>query len=318
MYGKDTVEGPPGPPSLGVENWNSAVYVPSIDWVTCTVREASRWGLGNDEGLRRWLYGFSEWKQGLIETPERISLLGYEGYQINSVKALWRYPDDAMLICSGALAADGWKQFRPEWDCTRLDIAVTFRTATSTHHLARAIAAHCPAARGEQTEGLRGRAPEMQLIQNSRRGDMLTMGRRSSPRYFRLYNKTAEGGDSRYDLPPDNCPWWRAELELKRPVSVQMFRSLYRTDMEPQALINAVISHWVRVGLGLFPGRESTTKLQVLTPSEVRPRANQDSRLRWLETSVRGAVRKLLADGVKPDEIIERLGLGLGEDDSTD
>jgi hypothetical protein len=132
-----------------------------------------------------------------------------------------------------------------------------------------------------------------------------TVGRRTAPEYFRLYDKGVE---------TRNCMagfLWRLELEAKHGASEALCETQAGSLKDPKWCGRYVTSRWLQSGL-LWPINEDEQSLDAIAPAR-RPSSPSGALLRWLDHSVKPVVTRL-ARTVPTEVLLEALGLnGLAE-----
>jgi hypothetical protein len=218
---------------------------------------------------------------------------GYRGHSGPGL-ATGERPDSAIVRASGDHAAEMWRELaRFAENVSRLDIQVTVQLPMTQRGLAR--------------EGYRAaiayladndRAPQLRLITTHPVGDTLYIGSPKSDVMARLYDKAAESPNL-YE--PGT---WRYEVEYKREAALSVCRTLQGA-ANPQAAIAAtVFDHFAARGVAPRFPRGAASEIHATT----RRRSVDETRLRWLESTVAPAVRTLLRN-VPRSEVERALGL---------
>jgi hypothetical protein len=268
-----------------------------IDWLTCathTARTTRKWA--------RWAHRQAQTEETPTErvTPFRIG--GYEGWHCGRLSFGTR--EAAGLIqCSGDLARQAFDVLMPDANTvTRIDIAVTVRLSPSqrkpgTRHYNEAsdwYRAHPRAARPSYHGDADG-------------GYTLYLGSRTSDRYLRVYDKGAESAADPVALGHyRDC--WRYELESKGAAAYPLAQHLFNLSPEVRSayIADALYSYCYKHGLrpAYLPGENVA-----LVPG-FRRRSDRDSRLGWLDRTVKPVVQWLIDTGNEV-EVLAALGLAV-------
>lgn len=266
-----------------------------IDWLTCathTGKTTRKW--------ERWAHRLAQTEETPTErvTPFRIG--GYEGWHCGRLSFGTREAA-ALVQCSGDLARQAFDALMPDVDSvTRIDIAVTVRLSPAqrkpgTRHYNEALdwyRSHPAAARPSYHGDADG-------------GYTLYLGARTSDRYLRVYDKGAESaGDATAGEHYLDC--WRYELESKGASAYALAQHLFTLppDLRSTYIADALYSYCYKHGLrpAYLPG-ESVA----LVPG-FRRRSDRDSRLGWLDRTVKPVVQWLIDTGNEV-EVLAALGL---------
>lgn len=266
-----------------------------LDWLTCSVE-----GTDKQERLRLSAHRLmaAEVVVGARVTPFRLN--GYQGTQAGRVRFGER-DDRALIQLSGDLAEFHFRPMHERADhISRLDLAVTVRYPV--YQPAIGAAAYQDAC---QWRAGRSHSALPKLVEDGDGGTTFYLGDRTSDLFLRVYNKQAEcqahddqDAVNRYH----NC--WRYELEVKGVTAPGVAERVFDSPA-PSATIRALLHNHL-VAHGIRPTWDFTTPEQRLPG--FRRRSDRDTRLRWLERSVRPAVDWLLENGDRT-EVLQRLGL---------
>lgn len=201
--------------------------------------------------------------------------------------------DGAILRISGALASMYWNralQFTS--GVSRLDLAITVFFAEMPNNLAvegyRAV---------QRLNAETGKDANAMVIISTDGGQTLTLGKRSSEKYARLYNKEVESKEEHYK------GTWRYEVEYKGKQAVQVARRLEKA-RDPAADIQSLVhTHFADRGvLPLFPYTDGLHRVAV-----PRSRSNNEKAIAWLASSVAPCIARLREAGLE-DELRKALG----------
>lgn len=276
---------------------STVVLESQIDWLTVSAhspRLADRWRM-HCLHLQQL-----EAHSGAKLRPFHVNQ--YVGQQCGRVR--FGLTHEACLVqLSGEAASDGFEFFWADHDSiTRLDIAVTYRTATDD--LAVAGRAYVDAvAHRAQTP----RAALPSLITNGDGGATLYLGSRKSSRFARWYNKEAEclarndrAGAERYDRA------WRIEIEL-HDIDAQAVGMMLAEPGGAAPKIRYYIGHYL--GQHGIECPYDMSQRETL-PRGFRRRSDRETRLDWLGRTVRPTI-----DWLRSSCTVEELRaiLGLGE-----
>jgi len=135
---------------------------------------------------------------------------------------------------------------------------------------------------------------------NSDKGDTLYVGSRTSKRMMRIYDKGRQGGLTHHAL--------RVEFQLHDAVPDYQF--LYANDFEPGAVAFLVRRHAQDYNLDwLIPVEAFGEVDQYRSFSDDLRHDDAEKRMRWLRTTVRGAIMRQLNEGTSRDDVLRALGL---------
>ncbi len=247
-----------------------------IDWITGTARQETR--RRETEAIGRLLVDLEKVKGNQLT---RWRFEGYEGFASGGASWGWR-EDTTILRLSGACAAANATTCLPVLDnVSRLDLQVTARQETSTPDLgAKALVAVHQAATN------RGRYLNTKGVVDNGAVSTVYVGRRTSDRFGRLYDKRLESDDARYQ----DC--WRWEVEYKKGRASFLATRLLQSESPEDDLLRTVHHYWaVR---GFRPTWPSEASVSIDTYPA--PKTDRDRRLRWLEKQVRPALAWLLEE----------------------
>lgn len=274
---------------------STSVLESTVDWLTATTHDkrAARRMIRKAEALAEL-----ERSEGSHSVP--WSLGNYFGQRCGRV----RYGNTmsaALVQLSGQLASDHFLWFaNVAADFTRLDIAVTVQLADYDPGLGlRAYESACAWRKDHP------RAAGASYVTNSEGGSTCYVGKRTSDRYLRVYDKQAESiasedpaAISRYQ----KC--WRYELETHDAAANAIRDSLLSATDRSEWVSSYLAYHCRAHGITpVYPLGSPPT-----LPTGFRRRSDRDSRLEWISRTVAPTIRWLL-DTTPPDELADRLGL---------
>jgi DNA relaxase NicK len=133
-------------------------------------------------------------------------------------------------------------------------------------------------------------------------GATIYLGKRTSEKCGRIYDKYAESGDSYY------LNSLRHEVEFKGDAAKIVSQTIYGSDFESPALASCLQGFFSdRIGSLTWLDDNCTT---IVVP---RARPSIDSRLRWLRESVRPSIRDLVGVGMG-QAVLDSLGITINPD----
>lgn len=266
-------------------------WTAGVDWY----RKRIPWG-EHALTVRRAAEELQAWDAAAGEKVKDWSFQGAEGRA--SPRVRWGTTKDTLWWeTSGAWAADTLTRMPLSGGrCTRLDLQSTWLLSKPVPEFGTRFLPH---------EGTTPclRLPNGKPIGISRLPDggwLGTVGRRTSPEYFRLYDKGVETRERRPG-------WsWRMELEVKYDHAKALEDECRQGLTNPTWCAQYVISRWRQSGL-LLPLNVGDGSYDAVRP-EPRPEPSCEKMLGWLDHSVRPVVERLLAAG-KRAEVLFALGL---------
>lgn len=201
--------------------------------------------------------------------------------------------DGAIIRLSGALASIYWKQaLMFTSGVSRLDLAVTVQFGEMPTNLA--VDGYRQVQRRNAESGKESNAT---VVISTDGGQTLTLGKRVSEKYARLYNKEVESQEEHYK------GTWRYEVEYKGKQAVQVARRLERAS-DPAADIQALVyTHFL--DRGVIPRFAHSDGLHRV--SVPRGRSNHQKALAWLTTGVAPCIARLKEAGFE-QEVRKALG----------
>jgi hypothetical protein len=199
-----------------------------------------------------------------------------------------------LVRLSGFAAAFWWREVLAHAEnVSRLDVQVTVQTDPMREHVARdAYRQLC----GAGAAGRKGAS--CSFVVSSGGGSTCYLGRRSSDKYFRLYDKQRESGEPWYA----GC--WRYELECKNQVAMDLARHLSAGDDWQRRARDTVHGYCTGHGLDPLYG-PGTEGLQFETP---RPATELDRQCDWIQSQV-SATAQTIVDRLGFDKLVQLLGL---------
>lgn len=199
-----------------------------VDWITASAPRAREFeplyeqgrelviaerDIGNDVSVWKWQ--------------------GYHGVKCGGA-SVGRRRDGVIIQLRSDTAREHWREIIPHAaNVSRIDLQLTARLDEAHAELIRA-----QYARLRRAKNLRGRPVEATLIDSRSRGSSLYLGRRSSDRFARMYDK---GGEERSAEPGKLIRW---ELELKKKTALQMASELARAESVDAVAAATVSEHF--------------------------------------------------------------------------
>lgn len=258
-----------------------------VDWITGTAQTGS--SMWNQEVLASDLLTRAEVCELPIKPEKR---LGYTGRSFPGFFA-GRREGGSILVASGAFAQDTYRSIANVSDnISRLDVQVTVRTKNDSVHLAR----HGMAVLRSGSPNTR-RTRNATIIEGRKSGETLTLGKRLSDSFLRIYDKGVEG----------NCApartLWRYEVECKRNCADAWYSRLGRSGIDKTVAQSLVWEAFDNRGLRpiFAPGLISSTLERIYS------REDHDT-LAWFEDSLSVTVARMIKR-VGRERVLKSLGL---------
>lgn len=258
------------------------VYDGGCDWLTLTFHA----------GHEQYIKALTRCRTILVELSgggehvKRKSWLGYDGYQSYGLFVGER-EDGFIIRASGTEAKLIEKEARAQnWDakCTRLDLQTTIDAGQKAVDFGRRVQSQA-----EKSTSIDGRkkATAIARYQVAGRSTGLTLGSRSSERYCRFYDKSAE---QRHRI---KANLWRCEVEFKGQQARLMYKML-KSSANGFWLACSV----VKTTFGIYEiDLECLEKVELSElPSHYSPN-DDERRLAWLKSHVAGTVKQLIERG---------------------
>lgn len=253
-----------------------------VDWITATYKagySASMWSNLADRLL------LSE--RARDNFVMRWSSLGYEGFRCGQVQ-LGTREDGAIIRLSGNCAAREWEFIADTCDnVPRLDLQVTVRDLREPNSR---ILKHLKQVKRRKRSV--GRGPTLTLIRSDDGGCTLYIGKRSSCRMGRIYNKRAESGLDYYE----GCV--RYEVELKDGIGYGVAKWVRGCSSFQHAIATQVTSYFCERGITLPAAVAAISHMRYADiPRGPEKSSDVFAKLLWLSTQVRPTVERLTAAG---------------------
>jgi hypothetical protein len=265
----------------------------SVDWLTVTATQ----GATRDALMLRAREALERAREQNLEIKD-WTWCGYTGWIAESFRCGSRNDSD-IVILSGPACGRYWRDFAGEGDnISRLDLAVTVELDKPDEMV---LINYWDALERYKEKGHPAKFT-FTMIYNSKGGQTLYIGQRTSRQMGRCYDKGIEAGDG---LEPGKL--WRYEVELKKPLSKPLARSLYGNTPydEVGEKITGYVYEWFasRRVTPRFPKVENVILVEV----EMTARTDE-SRLKWLSQQVAPSCQSLISRG-KLDEVLCALGI---------
>jgi DNA relaxase NicK len=171
--------------------------------------------------------------------------------------------------------------FSPTYKVTRVDLQVTLRFDGPVESLAYDLYRHLALERE-----LDSTAPLYRFI-SSETGDTVYIGRRDSPVFIRLYDKTSEYSYG------DKGLYWRYEVEYKKSAAPRVVSRLWEEPNRTAYIASQVASELKK--RGVTPQFSSTTTVTAIAVGASV--STNEGRLNWLARCVAPVVSQLIALG---------------------
>lgn len=270
------------------------------DWLTATCTDTDRLPV-----FRAWARRVVDLERLRPNKEKPFTAFGYEGTAAGRARWGARADSDMVQLSGDVAAMELTRALERSTHVSRLDLAVTVRlTPERTDVEAVHYAAYRDAPR---REGARAGAS---LIQSTDGGSTFYLGKRTSDVFLRIYNKAVESDEERYA----RCH--RYELEVK---GVRASITATQADGAPSMadFTQSTVFHWC-ADHGIIPPFGPRGDQHIIRG--FRRRSDEETKLSWLERSVRPTVdwlrefgdqaRVLDALGYDPAEVGRLLGDG--------
>lgn len=210
---------------------------------------------------------------------------GYFGERAGG--ASWGVRGDTYIaMLSSGCARENWREVG-EWatNCTRLDLQQTILLEEEDRGFFDRMEAFLlsrPAGRG--------RSAQVTRVRDSKGGNTLYLGSRTSDVYYRVYDKGVESGT--YE--PGRLI--RFEIELKRDLAKTAMLNVLRSKSEKDEILSIIAGLFGRQSVNI-----SSSYVQLLEVACVDSSSDVQQRLRYLAKSVRPLVQKLISAGFEDE-----------------
>lgn len=217
---------------------------------------------------------------------------GNRGFQKGSIRYA-TCPGYSILMVTGEASEEAASRLVGE-DCkwTRVDLAVDVEFPGAWPNLARSL---WRAGEFKAAQEKRGR--DCKLVEGLT-GQTLYVGKRTSGRYFRLYDKSSHYGEEIGKI-------WRYEVELKKYQPERMRAWLFMEEGLARRIRQYVKKAFDDIGVPNF----DETAGEMGLPRIALGCSSEESLVQWLRVSVRPPVQRLIQLGLL-DSVVEALDLG--------
>lgn len=258
----------------------------SIDWFTATFEE----GLKSNFAEAKSRHHLAE-QEALGHTRLPANRFGYTGESCGGFFFGVR-DGSALVTLSGGSAPSRWDFYAGLCtNVTRLDLAVTLIDGRLSRDWTKIALKQI---RG--TEKVQSGYLKTSRIDGTPNGSTLYIGRRSSGRFIRIYDKSAES-PGQY---PDRA--WRWEIEYKRPLAMVQTTRLLRDGFDAHSIIEALASQLHYIGLEL-PCEAPRHGWHPIAPQRV---TDDETRLAYVAKTVGPFIQRLI-DSVGEERVKEAL-----------
>jgi len=261
-----------------------------VDWLTATTSD--------EQTAQGWYRVFQEWKETLAgehngnSGQKRWSALGYIGWSISGMRIGGNKNDGFIVVLSGPDTSKLWRHFAQHRQrITRMDLAVTI---TAGFELPGVAEKYYSTLSGEDKS-----KRSYSVIRNTKGGQTLYVGARSSDQFGRVYDKGAQSGTY-----PSGFKW-RYEVEYKKPRANIAAKALMAFEAQEAKRVVSTVYHWFeeRGVRPLFSSSGDGIRL------ETEAKVDSDKKkLNWLRAQVSPSVEYLLSRG-RGREALVALGL---------
>jgi hypothetical protein len=261
------------------------------DWLTATWK-------GGEEARAAWTQGMClvEAESEAGDEPRPLTMMGYRGWQTTHAACGVR-GEEVIVRCGGRAAASHAVRFlRSGGRPSRLDVQTTEKCVSPVPTRCGELWAAVTTARPKG-----GRRPACAVTQMKPAGWLLTVGRRSSETYGRVYDK---GVEAKLDAP---FKLWRFEVETKKHTARALGALLASApDLEATCAyyVTSSFSSW---GVYSRPsGPAQSLKRALRQALESRDVGSDRRKLEYLRTVIRPMLRRL-RERVSDEELREAL-----------
>lgn len=264
-----------------------------VDWITVT--QFPRFG---DEVLTDVAEPMLASERSIGGYIRPWSSYGYEGFHCGRVDVGVRH-DGQIVRLSGERARVDWRKvYRVASGCSRIDLQMTFRILSGGH---KEIRKHHRSARRHRPKA--GKPAVVTLVSGTDGACTLYLGKRSSNKMGRIYDKFAESGLDHYR----HCVRFEVEFKgrMAKAIAFNLFRQV--NDAEVCSVVLPGFFRMRGVTSRCF-GEVSYPEITALEPFPSEYVTDVRKSLRWLDVSVRPTVQRLIEYG-HYEEALAALGL---------
>lgn len=263
-----------------------------IDWVTYIGRSDSA-----AAAVIKVANELAEERGSPVDKRSQFNVCGYQGWKQGAVR-LGHRGRSALVQLSGETASECWTRLVPcGGQPTRLDVQTTAQPSTPQPRFGQRFLRPLTA----QTRGSPLLRTQSGLWKDSTGSFLGTVGRRTNDRYLRVYDKGIELGTH----PPGAL--WRTELEAKGRRAAVLWKQLQESSNVRQWCFDSLAASWKRSGYSW--GLEGHSGSYELPTLGAEPVPDAERLIKWLQTSVRPAVGRLLK-GYSREQVTAFIGLG--------
>jgi hypothetical protein len=259
-----------------------------IDWITATAQPGYKQAILRSQA-ERWQTARES--EGYRKNDFRWS--GYLGTAVDGITWGSREDGDILRLSGECAHQHGLPALTFVSNVSRIDVQVTVQSSVNSLNFAEQAlnAAHSD---NRVISGM----TRTSIIRSTPSGTTTYIGSRSSDRYFRVYDKTAET-DGMY---PQRS--WRYEVEYKQDRAWKVAQHIRASGGSPEAIRQIVEQAFDDYGislpcLALPPGWRDKM---------IRQETNDERRLAWLSRCIRPTIAKL-AEGIPMEVLLNALGL---------
>lgn len=270
------------------DNLDVKVLEARVDWLTATVGPGYKGAILASRA--------ADWQAKRCAEGYRLKEFRWSGYLGDSVDGItWGQREDGSILRLSGEMAHRYHQTALTFasNVSRIDVQVTVQTSdgfTNYASLANALV--------QDDNRVKNGMTRTSLIKSTPRGTTSYIGSRSSDRYMRVYDKTAES-DGAY---PNYS--WRYEVEYKKDRAFRVAQEILRQKGSPEGIRQIVEQAFANYRIAI--------PVPALPPgwrdAGIRQETNDERRLAWLESSIAPMIRKL-QEGIPRATIMQALGL---------
>lgn len=259
-----------------------------VDWITATTKD-------DNVGLD-WLNLYRKVVKGGLYYESERHLKGFAGMGIDHLAWLFNPKNGFyMVIASSAMASEVWPiLIQGAKNVTRIDLAVTVLLVEEDRSFIVDRYNSIPDYEKDKRQ--------YALIQNTRGGVTLYVGKRTSQNFGRVYDKGVQSESHQ----PGNR--YRYEVEIHKPLAMPVSLGLAEAALKGEDVSRRIADYvyqWF-LGRGVAPcWQYDNTRLEVSVDIGV---STLQKRLNWLRTQVKPTIQELIAMGLT-SEVFEALSL---------
>lgn len=267
----------------------------AVDWITVTTRDA--------KVAAAWQEIYQEQKnaydvEGQLDIEKRWQIMSYQGTGFpGSIRVGFSLNLGWIVIASSTSASKWARLVGPKSNVTRIDLAVTQSLGMQLEDV--------PKRYYEVIQDADTGRLNYALIQNTKRGQTLYVGSRSSEKFGRLYDKGIEAG-----LAPAGFKY-RWEVEYKKPTANEVATVLKAMKgLKAEQIVSMVYTFFSLRGVPpLFRREGEMVKLEVLAKA-----TSLDRKIQWIRSQVRPSIMRLIMAG-RTRDLFCAMGVDISEDE---